>query len=117
MSSRYRRRATNKCVKENFPYEWDWILRGEYHNISIPSTQDDQDNRDITVSELTSGRIIRDVSHLDNFKIGCNSGDIVYNICSDTGWYLQFYLGLIYFDADNKPDLYKMDKYDILVQD
>lgn len=103
INSNYHRHSKH-TVSLYFPYSW------EYPGIatSIPNTVYDMANRIIQTSELTSGSITRDISHIYDFEQAGHYTDMHAN-CSD--WVCQFYIGLIYFNSDNLPTLYKMDAY------
>lgn len=108
--SRYER-PTKFTVRQTFPYEWDYVQHGVSSDISIPNTLSDRENRHIQINELKSGSITRDISYVYDFQYS-NSWSKM-RARESANFYLEFYMGIIYFDSDNKPALYKMGKIDI----
>ena len=109
--SRWRKHPSQKWVKEYFPYSFPLDQDGIYRSLTIPNEEADQANRPLTVDELVNGRIERDVSHLRNYRNQCRRSKTV---AFFPDWSKQYYLGLLYFDANSLPILYKMASYNIL---
>lgn len=107
-NSHGRKRSSRHTIQKYFPYEWDYVTSND--DPSIPNTSNDYNNRQLTVNELTSGTLTRNVRHDFNLYYGNGFGDVREN-CGD--WAYEFYMGLIYWDEQNEPRLYKMAKVDI----
>ena len=106
-------------VKENFPYQfyWDKYSQGTYAADITMLADKVVHNPQVTVEELTSGRIVRDITQVFNIKYahGNNyhqSVEFIAGLNGDAMW-AQFYFGLVYFDSASIPTYYKMREYDI----
>lgn len=104
-------KGSKHFVETYFPYEWDHIKTR--NDPSIPNTEIDLQNRTLTVSELTSGRITRNISHIYDYNYSNSLSD---RAC-DEDFIFEFYMGLIYWDANNHPTLYRMGKFNVSSQD
>ena len=98
-------------VDEYFPYEWDYV--SHQNDPTIANGSSDQLIRRITVNELVSGQITRNISHLYDYRY---SNSFSQNR-TNSDFIFEFYLGLIYWNADNMPTLYKMGKLEVSSED
>lgn len=95
-------------IDNYFPYGWNYV---NYNNDScIVNNRGAQAIRTLTVSELTSGSVTRDISFIYNLSYS-NSWNGARGSYED--FMLEFYLGFIYYDADNKPTIYNMGYLEI----
>lgn len=108
--SRGTKKASKHSIEDYFPYSWDY--KGPI-DMTIPNTLNDKSNRLLLISELTSGRITRNISHIYDYNYS-NSWGV--RACEED-FIFEFYIGLIYWDANNCPTLYKMSKFNVSSQD
>ena len=111
---------------KRFARDDDCIQEGGYTaDITILNNEQEQLTHKITVEELTAGQIIRPISHIWNLKAWGSGNNFTHNTEYGASWgnntgtpgdsvYRQFFIGLIWFDADYKPSKFKMSEYGIL---
>lgn len=95
-------RVTKHYVRVTFPYKWNYSDNN--NNTTIPNTTADRNNRRLQISELTSGSITRDISHVWDLSNHCSWNNAFYAYDLEA----EFYVGLIYYDEDNTPAMYCM---------
>ena len=86
-----------------FPYSWNYVSMND--DPCLINNYDAASLRLLSVSELTSGRITRDISWLYDLRYS-NSFGRTRDDVSD--FMLEFYLGFVYYDEFNVPIIYKM---------
>ena len=105
--SRWRRHPSKKWVREYFPYSFPLDKNGVYGSLTIPNEAADQNNRRLTVEELISGRIERDVSHLRGYRNKCRIRGITEAF---PDWCKQYYLGFVLLASLNLLNSFAKNK-------